>query len=173
MSLETARSTRGTSNSNSRPRSRTSASHIQDYGPVEERREDFADTTAQFLTMGQDLDATPLFKGLPDDKCSCPHWGYVFKGRLTFDCGDHEEIFEAGDAFYIEAGHVPTSSEPGTEYLQFSPTEQLQIVSDTMMRNMQEIQQGDPATAQTRAAFGAGKSHATARGGGPVFGSVP
>ena len=78
--------------------SRTSASHIQDYGPVEERREDFADTTAQFLTMRQDMDASPLFKGLPDDKCSCPHWGYVFKGRLTFDCGDHEEIFEAGDA---------------------------------------------------------------------------
>ena len=96
--------------------------------------------------MRQDMDATPLFKGLPDDRCSCPHWGYVFKGRLTFDCGDHEEIFEAGDAFYIEAGHVPTSSEPGTEYLQFSPTEQLQIVSDTMMRNMQEMQQGDAAT---------------------------
>src|SRR2546421_1281718 len=65
---------------------------------------------------------------------------------LTFDCGDHEEIFEAGDAFYIEAGHVPTSSEPGTEYLQFSPTEQLQIVSDTMMRNMQEMQPGDTTT---------------------------
>jgi mannose-6-phosphate isomerase-like protein (cupin superfamily) len=108
--------------------SRTSASHIQDYGPVEERREDFADTTVQFLTMRQDMDATPLFKGLPDDECSCPHWGYVFKGRLTFDCVDHEEVFEPGDAFYVEAGHVPTSSEPGTEYLQFSPTEQLQIV---------------------------------------------
>jgi len=126
--------------------SRTGASHIQDYGPVEERREDFADTTARFLTMRQDMDATPLFKGLPDDKCSCPHWGYVFKGRLTFDCGDHEEIFEAGDAFYVEAGHVPTSSEPGTEYLQLSPTEQLQIVSDTIMRNMQEMPQGDAAT---------------------------
>ena len=84
--------------------SRTSASHIQDYGPVEERREDFADTSAQFLTMKQDMDATPLFKGLPEDKCSCPHWGYVFKGRLTFDCGDHEEVFEAGDAFYPRLG---------------------------------------------------------------------
>ena len=107
-----------------------------------QRREDFADTTAQFLTMRQDMDATPLFRGLPDDKCSCPHWGYVFKGRLTFDCGDHEEVFEAGDAFYIEAGHIPTSSDAGTEYLQFSPTEQLQIVSDTIMRNMQELEEG-------------------------------
>ena len=145
--------------------SRTSASHIQDYGPAEERREDFANTTAQFLTMRQDMDATPLFKGLSDDKCSCPHWGYVFKGRLTFDCGDHEEIFEAGDAFYIEAGHVPTSSEPGTEYLQFSPTEQLQIVSDTLMRN----NAGDAAgrrrhiAQKSGAASGKGESHASTR----------
>ena len=43
-----------------------------------------------------------MFKGLPNDKCSRPHWGYVFKGRLTFDCGDHEEVFEAGDAFHVE-----------------------------------------------------------------------
>jgi mannose-6-phosphate isomerase-like protein (cupin superfamily) len=120
--------------------SRTSASTINDYGVVEERREDLADTTAQFLTMRQDMDATPLFKGLPDDKCSCPHWGYVFTGRLTFDFGDHEEVFEAGDAFYVDGGHAPTSSEPGTEYLQFSPTDQLQAVSDTMMKNMQEMQ---------------------------------
>jgi hypothetical protein len=21
------------------------------------------------------LDTTPLFKGLPDDLCQCPHWG--------------------------------------------------------------------------------------------------
>ena len=45
--------------------SRTNASNINDYGPVEERREDFGDTVMQFLTMRQDMDATPLFKGLP------------------------------------------------------------------------------------------------------------
>ena len=50
--------------------SRSSASHIQDYGPVEERREDFADTTAQFLTMRQDMDATPLFKGVSRSRAS-------------------------------------------------------------------------------------------------------
>ena len=53
--------------------SRMSA-QVQDYGPVEERREDCADTTAQFLTMKEDVDGAPLFKGLPDDRCSCPHW---------------------------------------------------------------------------------------------------
>jgi len=34
-----------------------------------------------------------------------------------FDCGDHEEIFEAGDAFYLGPGHIPTGSDPGTDYI--------------------------------------------------------
>src|SRR6476646_2945495 len=118
--------------------SRTSASHIQDYGPVEERREDFADTTAQFLTMKEDIDATPLFKGLPDDRCSCPHWGYVFKGKLTFRFADHDEVFEAGDAFYVPEGHNPLV-EAGTEYVQFSPSDELHTVTDVMTKNAQAL----------------------------------
>ena len=121
--------------------SRDSASQVNDYGPVAERREDLEGTAVQFLTANLDLDGTKLLKGLPDDRCSSPHWGYVFKGRLTFDCGDHEEVFEAGDAFYLGAGHIPVSSEPGTEYLQFSPAEELQIVSETIMRNAQAMQE--------------------------------
>ena len=120
--------------------SRTTASKIQDHGPISEAREDLEGTAVQFLTAKQDLDATPLMKGLPDDRCSSPHWGYVFKGRLTFDCGDHEEVFEAGDAFYIGPGHIPTSSEPGTEYLQFSPAEELDVVSEVLMRNAEAMQ---------------------------------
>ena len=46
-------------------------------------------------------------KGLPDDRCHCPHWGYVLKGRLTFRFADRDEVFEAGDAFYLPPGHVP------------------------------------------------------------------
>jgi hypothetical protein len=121
--------------------SRTSASQVNDYGPMVEAREDLEGTAVQFLTANQDLDGTPLMKGLPDDRCSSPHWGYVFTGRLTFDCGDHEEVFEAGDAFYLSPGHIPISSEPGTEYVQFSPADDLQVVSDNMKRNMEAMQQ--------------------------------
>jgi ethanolamine utilization protein EutQ (cupin superfamily) len=45
-------------------------------------------------------------KGLPDDRCQCPHWGYVVNGRLTFRYADREEISEAGDVFYTPPGHV-------------------------------------------------------------------
>jgi hypothetical protein len=49
----------------------------------------------------------PLFKGLPDDRCQCPHWGYVLKGRMRIRYPDHDEIIEAGDAYYMVPGHLP------------------------------------------------------------------
>ena len=81
-------------------------------------------TTIQFITIREDVDSTPLLKGLPNDSCTCPHWGYVFKGRLVFRIDGREEVYEAGDAFYLPPGHIQ-SAEAGTEYLQFSPAEEL------------------------------------------------
>ena len=110
-----------------------------DYGVVEDLHEDVEDTTIQFLTIREDVDAAPLLRGLPDDRCNCRHWGYVFKGKLTFDLGDRQEVYEAGDAFYIRQGHIP-SAEPGTEYLQFSPAEELHPVSAHMQKSMAAMQ---------------------------------
>jgi hypothetical protein len=101
-----------------------SAAHVEDHGLVVDRREDLDGYTVNFLTFRQDVDATPLLKGLPDDRCQCPHWGYVFKGRLTYRLADHEEVFEAGDAFYLPAGHVPVV-DAGSEFVQFSPSQEL------------------------------------------------
>lgn len=63
----------------------------------------------------------------------------MLKGRLTFRVADHEEVFEAGDAFYLPPGHVPLA-EAGSEYVQFSPTEELKATEAVMMKNMQEMQ---------------------------------
>ena len=119
--------------------SRERIAQVNDYGPVEERVEDVDGIAIQFLTMREDVDATPLLKGLPGDRCNCPHWGYVFTGRLVFDLGDREEIYEAGDAFHLTEGHVPRA-DPGTEYLQFSPASELHAVSEHMLKNMAAMQ---------------------------------
>jgi len=73
--------------------------------------------------------------------CHSAHWGYVFKGLLSFRFADHEEVIEAGDAFYLRPGHIPIV-EGGTEYVQFSPSEQLHEVAENMIRNMEAIQAG-------------------------------
>ena len=119
--------------------SRETAAHVEQHGPVEDRHEDVEGYTINFVRFGVDIDATPLLKGLPDDKCSCPHWGYVLKGRITYRFGDHDEVVEAGDAFYLAPGHIPVV-EAGTELVQFSPARELAEVSDVMARNAQATQ---------------------------------
>lgn len=110
-----------------------------DHGAVENRHEDVDGITIQFVAIREDVDVAPLLRGLPDDRCNCRHWGYVFKGKLTFDLGDGREVYQAGDAFSITHGHIP-SAEPGTEYLQFSPTEELRPVSAHMQKSMAAMQ---------------------------------
>jgi hypothetical protein len=98
--------------------------------------------TANFTSFREDIDATPLLKGLPDDRCQCPHWGYVVNGAVTFRYADGEEVFEAGDAFYTPPGHIPVKHEPGTEVVFFSPAEELEKTEAVMQRNMQAMQVG-------------------------------
>jgi hypothetical protein len=92
--------------------------------------------TVEFGQFNKTIDPGPLFKGLPDDRCQCPHWGYVIKGRLRFRFKDREEVYEAGDAYYAPPGHSPIP-EPGVEYVEFSPTKELAKTMEVVERNMQ------------------------------------
>jgi hypothetical protein len=120
--------------------SRESATGGGDYGAVLDRAEELEGYTVSFVSFRQDIDATPLYKGLPDDRCQCPHWGYVVSGAVTFKYADRDEVCEAGDAFYIPPGHVPVKHAPGTEMVLFSPTEQLRLTEEAMERNMKALQ---------------------------------
>ncbi len=61
--------------------------------------------TVGFETYTADADLAPLFAGLPDDRCQCPHWGYVLKGRLTYRYADGtEDTIESGEAYYAPSG---------------------------------------------------------------------
>jgi hypothetical protein len=121
--------------------SKDSASKGGDYGAVLDRAEDVEGYTINFVSFREDIDATPLYKGLPDDRCQCPHWGYVLNGAVTFRYADGEETIEAGEAYYIPPGHVPVKHAPGTELVMFSPAEELAVTEAAMQRNMEAMQQ--------------------------------
>jgi hypothetical protein len=92
--------------------------------------------TVGFETYTADADLTPLFRGLPDDRCQCEHWGYVVRGRVSFKTADGEETFEAGDAYYVPPGHTPVLY-AGTEIVEFSPTDELQQTIEVVTKNME------------------------------------
>ena len=92
--------------------------------------------TVGFETYTEDADLTPLFRGLPDDRCQCVHWGYVIQGRLTFKTAAGDETFTTGDAYYVGPGHTPVLY-AGTEVVEFSPTKELQQTLTVVEQNMQ------------------------------------
>jgi hypothetical protein len=108
---------------------------VVDLGPAEERNGKFGGYTVNFISIRQDSDLAPLLAGLPGGRCPCSHWGYLFKGRMTVRYADHEEVIEPGDAFLLVPGHVPAAI-AGTEFVQFSPTEELAAVEAAMAEAM-------------------------------------
>ena len=119
--------------------SKETASHVEDMGVMEGRYEELGGYTVGFESFRQDADATPLFKGLPDDRCQSPHWGYVVSGRVTFRFADHDEVYETGDAYYAPPGHT-TVLDAGTEVVEFSPTGEYERTMAVVAENLAALQ---------------------------------
>ena len=89
-----------------------------------------------FESHTADADLGALFRGLPDDRCPLPRWGYVVKGKVGFVFPNRKETFEAGDAYYVPPGHVPVHY-AGAEIVEFSPTDVLEKTMKVVMSNLQ------------------------------------
>ena len=87
-----------------------------------------------------DADLTPLLRGLPDDLCQCPHWGYIVRGKVTFTFADgHEETYETGDAYYAPPGHT-SRTYAGSEMVEFHPTKELAETMEVVAKNMEAME---------------------------------
>jgi hypothetical protein len=82
--------------------------------------------TFERIPAGYPPGGEQAFRGLPDDACQCPHWGYVFRGsfRLTYTDG-REEVVRAGEAYHAPAGHRFEALED-CETVEFSPSDGLE-----------------------------------------------
>jgi hypothetical protein len=98
------------------------------------RNADWGNMVVGHIELPAGTDLTPMFKGLPDDACQCPHWGYVLKGAVQIRYTDGtEEVTAAGEVFYWPPGHTVWVEED-TVFLDFSPEEESRVVSDHIAR---------------------------------------
>jgi hypothetical protein len=118
--------------------SKDSAPSVEEFGPAVDISGNVDNYTVNFVTVRQGHSLAALLRGLPGDSCHCPHWGYVFRGRITVTYAEHDEVYETGDAFYMAPGHVP-AAETGTEFVQFSPTAELAEVRALMAANVDRL----------------------------------
>jgi hypothetical protein len=116
---------------------------VEDYGEdFRSRLVEWGGMIVSYETFPQGVDATPLFKGLPDDMCQSPHWGYILKGRVRVKRPNGDEVLRTGDVYYLEPGHVPVF-EQDTEVLEFSPKAKYQRTIDVAARNIAAMQGKD------------------------------
>lgn len=103
-------------------------------GGYEGRMAEWGEYTVNFERIPGESDFSPYFVGLPDDSCQCPHWGYVFKGKLRFTYRDREEVISAGEAYYAPPGHRFACLEDA-ETVEFSPTAALRRTLEVVEKN--------------------------------------
>ena len=105
-------------------------------GAVARQQTNFGDATAygkigaEHFKMDAGTDIAPLLKGLENDLCQAPHWGYLIKGDLTVTYTDGaKEDTHAGDMFYWPPGHTIKVNKDA-EFVLFSPQHEHTIVFD-------------------------------------------
>lgn len=102
------------------------ARHQQDFGAAS------GTMAAEYFSLAAGTDIAPLLKGLHNDMCYAPHWGYVLAGEVevSYAKGGSERC-SAGDAFHWPGGHsVRVVSD--AEVILFSPAELHAEVIDHM-----------------------------------------
>ena len=109
-------------------------------GAYEGRSVDAGEFRIAFESMPAEFptDESP-FRGLPDDRCQCDHWGYLFEGsfRVTYTDGE-DEIVQAGEAYHLRPGHFVQTIEP-VRLIELSPVEQHDRTMAAVARNLEEV----------------------------------
>jgi hypothetical protein len=76
------------------------------------------------------------FKGLPDDRCQCDHWGYLFEGAFRVSYTDApDEVVHAGEAYHLRPGHFVQTLEP-VRLIELSPVAEHDCTMAIVARNM-------------------------------------
>jgi len=92
---------------------------------------------ALYVRLSAGADFTPVLKGLVDDLCSCPHWGYITKGAIHLKYKDgSEEVAREGDLWYTPPGHTAWCNED-SEFIEFSPQQEFASLLNHVRKQVQ------------------------------------
>jgi hypothetical protein len=96
-------------------------------GAIARQELNFGDATGygaiagEYFSLKAGTDISPLLKGLENDLCQSPHWGYLIEGEVTVTYADgREETVSGGDLFHWPSGHTVKVG-ADAEVILFSP----------------------------------------------------
>ncbi len=97
------------------------------------RRKDLDGLAMCLIRMEAGGKTDELFAGLPNDRCQCAHWGYIFSGTMRVHSADGSRDYTAGETYYWAPGHnleVVTDA----EYFEISKVEDYDVLMDHCRR---------------------------------------
>jgi hypothetical protein len=81
----------------------------------------YGNMAGEYFSLSKGVDFAPLLKGLENDLCQSPHWGYLIAGEILVTYADaSEETVSSGDLFYWPPGHTIRIT-ADSEVILFSP----------------------------------------------------
>lgn len=100
----------------------------------------WGDLEVGYTTAGP-MSAGPTYEFLPGKVCMCPHYGYVFKGRIRCvypGTNWPDEVANPGDVYFFRAGHHLIYEE-ATEALELNPADALEFLMDNVEAYAREL----------------------------------
>lgn len=112
-------------------------------GAVARQITEFGDATGyskmagEYFSLSAGVDIAPLLKGLEDDLCQSPHWGYVIEGEITVTYKDgSQDLVHGHDLFYWPPGHTVAVTKDA-EIILFSPQQEHCSVVEHLRKQLQ------------------------------------
>lgn len=90
----------------------------------------------EYFSLAAGMDIAPLLKGLQDDGCQAPHWGYMIAGEVVVTYTDGKtDTCKESDLFYWPPGHSVRVVKDA-EVILFSPHHEHTVTMDHMLNAM-------------------------------------
>ena len=106
------------------------------------REAEWGDMRVGYETYLTDFDDAELLEVFPDNRCPCPHWGYLLAGRMVVRYADREDVVNAGELYYMAPGHT-MACDAGTVLIEFSPREEFRKLTEIAEKNFPRTAQDD------------------------------
>jgi len=96
----------------------------------------YGSLAAEYFSLGAGTDIAALLKGLDDDACQAPHWGFIISGEVVITYTDGTlETCVGDDLFYWPPGHS-VRVVADAEMILFSPQVEHGAVMNHMIATM-------------------------------------